>query len=191
MLRIVRPSNLRPAAGKESEEDHSPSSLGVVDKDKQGGAMGHASAMAFPGSILPMIPRVSKAPCFTSVASSLFEGSTPTIQKRLQHNSLNISRTPSPSVPAQVKPSADGLRHGVALDYAYVSLWPTVISVPGSDLLELYIQLLNDIGNGIGAAWSLRPSPDCARMFYLRLSRRDLLIPCPNAIQGRVKLCIC
>ena len=85
------------------EEDHSPSSLGAVDKDKQGGTMGHASAMAFPGSIHPMILRVSKAPCFTSVVNSLFEGSPPTIQKRLQHNSSNISRTPSPSRPCAGK----------------------------------------------------------------------------------------
>ena len=94
-------------------------------------------------------------------------------------------------VPVQEKPSSDGLRRRVALNYAYASLELTVVSIPDPDLFEPYIQLLNDIGNGICAAWSPRPSPDCARMFYLRLSHRDLLIRRPNAVQGRMKLCIC
>ena len=57
----------------------------------------------------------------------------------------------------QVKSSVGGLRRGVALDYTYVSLAPTVtvVNIPNLDLLE--IQPLNDIGSSMCAARSPRP----------------------------------
>ena len=50
----------------------------------------------------------------------------------------------------------------------------TVVSTPGPDLREPYIQRVNDIGNDICAAWSPRPSLDCPGMFDLDIPRSDI-----------------